>query len=427
MAENAEGLTVVTKLLEMARLDPEYLRELDRLRQPVVVLFTDIQGSTAYFEEHGDAAGLLMVHSCNRTVREAVEKRGGRVIKSIGDGMLATFTDASASVNASIDIQTILSEVNDLRQDAERVGVRIGIHYGIGIVKANDVFGDVVNMASRVESAATAGQIVISDALRKQLGDAPFNIHELGRFKLKGKVNDHSLFEVIWKADVPVGDKTNVGKVAQFRIQELKSDGSLGAEHAVMPQLTIGRTQGDLRFTNDSSMAPLNARLFVQDGRLIVEDLSEGFEKIFIRVTGGRTLQDGDVVIMGQQIFRFREAPGAMSAVTQLGVSLKDIRRALNHAAAELIRMDENGQTAEIFPLNAAVTEFGRTRGDHTFPHDNMMSRSHARVLQRGEDFVLEDAASRNGTFVNLRGKTPVTDGSAVLVGSQLFRVKALA
>ena len=92
MAENAEGLTVVTKLLEMARLDPEYLRELDRLRQPVVVLFTDIQGSTAYFEEHGDAAGLLMVHSCNRTVREAVEKRGGRVIKSIGDGMLATFT-----------------------------------------------------------------------------------------------------------------------------------------------------------------------------------------------------------------------------------------------------------------------------------------------------------------------------------------------
>ena len=56
-----------------------------------------------------------------------------------------------------------------------------------------------------------------------------------------------------------------------------------------------------------------------------------------------------------------------------------------------------------------------------------MMSRSHARILQRGEDFVLEDAASRNGTFVNLRGKTPVTDGSAVLVGSQLFRVKALA
>ena len=100
-----------------------------------------------------------------------------------------------------------------MRQDAERVGVRIGIHYGIGIVKANDVFGDVVNMASRVESAATAGQIVISDALRKQLGDAPFNIHELGRFKLKGKVNDHSLFEVIWKADVPVGEKPTSGRL----------------------------------------------------------------------------------------------------------------------------------------------------------------------------------------------------------------------
>ena len=157
MAENVDGVTLVTKLLEMARLDPEYLKDLDKLRRPVVVVFTDIQGSTAYFEEHGDAAGLLMVHNCNRTVREAVEKRGGQIIKSIGDGMLATFTDAAAAVNASINIQTILSEVNDLRPDAQRVGVRIGIHYGIGIVKANDVFGDVVNMASRVESAAAAG------------------------------------------------------------------------------------------------------------------------------------------------------------------------------------------------------------------------------------------------------------------------------
>lgn len=425
MADGVDAGTFVTKLLEMARLDPEYLKDLDKLRRPVVVVFTDIQGSTAYFEEHGDAAGLLMVHNCNRTVREAVEKRGGQIIKSIGDGMLATFTDAAAAVNASINMQTILSEVNDLRPDAQRVGVRIGIHYGIGIVKANDVFGDVVNMASRVESAAAAGQIVISDALRKQLDESQFNIRELGRFKLKGKTSEHSLFEVVWNPKAAAPAKP-AAQVARFLVQEMNPDGSLGAEHPILPQLTIGRTQGDLRFATDASMAPLNARLFVQDGRLVVEDLSDGFEKIFIRVMGSCTLQSGDVIIMGQQIFRFREVPGAMSAVTQLGISLKDIRNALEKAAAELVRTTDGGQANDVYPLNTAKTELGRTRGDYTFPNDTMMSRLHARILQRGEDFLLEDATSRNGTFINLRGKTNIADGSAVLVGSHLFRVKAV-
>ncbi len=51
------------------------------------------------------------------------------------------------------------------------------------------------------------------------------------------------------------------------------------------------------------------------------------------------------------------------------------------------------------------------------------MSRLHARILQRGEDFVLEDLGSRNGTFVKVRGKTPLPLGAAVLVGSELLRV----
>ncbi len=430
MPENVESLTVVSKLLDMARLDPEYLKELDRLRQPVVVLFSDIHGSTAYFEEHGDAAGLLMVHSCNGTVRRSVEKHQGRVIKSIGDGMMATFADPIASVQAAIEIQKILGEVNDLRPKPERVGVRIGIHYGAGILRANDVFGDVVNMASRVESAAAPGQIVISDALFKEVREAHFITRELGRFKLKGKTNDHSLYEVIWnQPSAPASKAPEVApgvaqSAPQFRIQLMKSDGSVAAEHPVVPQLTIGRTQGDLRFTADASMAPLNARFVVQDGQLFVEDLSDGLEKIFIRLTGGHTLQTGDVIIMGQQVFRFREVAGAMSAVTQLGISMDDLHKALDKPVAELILMNSSGQTAGTCPISSVETQFGRTRGQYTFPADNMMSRLHARLLQRGEDFLLEDAGSRNGTFVNVRGKTSLVESSAVVVGSQLFRVK---
>jgi len=67
--------------------------------------------------------------------------------------------------------------------------------------------------------------------------------------------------------------------------------------------------------------------------------------------------------------------------------------------------------------------QFGRTRGTYVFPDDNLMSRSHARITQRAEDFLLEDLGSRNGTFVKVRRKTPVPSGSALLIAGQLLRV----
>jgi class 3 adenylate cyclase len=435
MAEEPDARTVVTKLLELARVDAAYLKDLERLRQAVVVMFTDIQGSTAYFEKHGDAAGLLMVHSCNRTIRQIVEKHQGRVIKSIGDGMMATFTNPVFSVEGAIEIQKILAEVNEVRPEPERIGVRIGVHYGVGIVRTDDVFGDVVNMASRVESEAAPGQIVISDELYKQIDESRFTFRELGRFMLKGKTSEHTLFQVIWnpvETPAPQKEASAAPEILKrsplFRIQVVKHDGSLGPQHPVMPQLTIGRTQGDLRFSADASMAPLNARVFVQDGQLLVEDLSEGVEKVFVRLVGGHTLQTGDVIIMGQQVFRFREIAGAMSAVTQFGISIHELNNVLDkldNPVAELAQIDADGNEAKRFPLSSKESQFGRTKGNYIFPEDKMMSRVHARILLRGEDFLLEDSGSRNGTFVNLRGKTPVADGSAILVGSQLFRVQS--
>ena len=427
--EHLEAGTVVTKLLELAQQDARYLDELESLRQLIVVMFTDMQGSTAYFQEHGDAAGLLMVHSSACTIRQVVEKHGGKVIKTIGDGLMATFTRPIASVNAAIEIQKLLGEVNNLRPEHERVAVRIGIHQGTGIVKRDDVFGDVVNVASRVESQAAPGQIVISQAMFEQLRGSRFNIRELGRFSLKGVSCEHCLFQVVWAAErdasVPAPPPSSVEPakpISPFRIQLIKHDGTMGPQYPVTPQLTIGRSQGDLRFGTDANMAALNARVFVQDGQHLVEDLSEGREKIFVRVIGGHTLQSGDVIIMGEQVFLFREVTEAMTAVTQLGVSLDDLHHVLENPVAELASLESDGSTSAEFPIRWQETQFGRSHGNYTFPEDRMMSRKHARILQRGEDFLLEDAGSRNGTFVNVCGRTPLVDGSAILVGTQLFR-----
>src|SRR5882762_6731973 len=131
-------------------------------------MFTDIKGSTEYFEHFGDIAGLAMVHECNGLLRSTIEHHQGRVIKTIGDAVMAAFDDCNESIRSAIAMQCRLREKNANKKKEDEMQVRIGLHYGTGIVKSDDVFGDVVNVASRVESIAQAGQIIISD--RKERG-----------------------------------------------------------------------------------------------------------------------------------------------------------------------------------------------------------------------------------------------------------------
>src|SRR5512142_282471 len=146
--------TSVTRLLDLSRHNPDFLVELEKFRKNVVVMFTDIKGSTAYFEKYGDLAGMRMVHECNSMLQGIVESHGGRLVKTIGDAIMAVFEDCTAAVRSAIEMQRKLAESNAAKPEGERVLVRIGLHWGTGIVKSNDVFGDVVNVASRVESVA---------------------------------------------------------------------------------------------------------------------------------------------------------------------------------------------------------------------------------------------------------------------------------
>ncbi|MBV9609294.1 MAG: adenylate/guanylate cyclase domain-containing protein, partial [Acidobacteria bacterium] len=108
----SDSHTMVTKILEISRQDPDALKELDKFRRSVAVLFTDLHGSTEYYEKFGDLAGFAMVHECNDLLRHIVEEHGGRVIKNIGDAIMARFDDCEKSVLAPIAMQRRLKELN---------------------------------------------------------------------------------------------------------------------------------------------------------------------------------------------------------------------------------------------------------------------------------------------------------------------------
>jgi hypothetical protein len=81
----------------------------------------------------------------------------------------------------------------------------------------------------------------------------------------------------------------------------------------------------------------------------------------------------------------------------------------------------EGGQPGEVYDLKDETT-VGRTLGDISFPHDGYMSSRHARIVRRGEDFVLVDEGSRNGTFVRIKNEIKLESGDMILIGKQLFR-----
>ncbi len=422
--------TIVTKILKLSHEDPKALGHLESFRRPITVLFTDIKGSTSYYERFGDVAGFAMVRECNDMLGGVAESHRGRVIKTIGDSVMATFEKATESVRAAIAMQEGLAAKNARLKDAERIFVRIGLHYGIGIVKSDDVFGDVVNVASRVQSVALPNQIVISDTLRNEVSQAEFETLPLGRFRLKGKTDERDLFEIRWTSAAPVLTlaHTVISQAAvespAVMLHHIARDGRVDLQCRLPEQgITVGRVQGDWRFPEDVGLRPLHARFVTKGGQVWVHNLA-GVGGIFVKLVATYRLENDDIVSMGRQLFKFVSRPDMVSAATILAKPLGEVSRLLNEAPAEFRGVHPDGSSAdEVYLLTADEVRFGRTQGAYLFADDALMSRSHARVYHRGEDFFLEDLQTRNGTFIKVRGKASIPLGAQVLVGRQVFEI----
>ncbi|MGV0642326.1 adenylate/guanylate cyclase domain-containing protein [Mycolicibacterium sp. XJ2546] len=133
----------------------------------VVILFTDIEESTALNERIGDRAWVRLIGRHDKMVRRHVYTHSGHVVKSQGDGFMVAFAQPEQAVRCGIDIQ------RSLRRQPNRIRVRIGIHMGKSVRRGDDLFGRNVAMAARVAGEASGGQILVSQVVRDALADAP--------------------------------------------------------------------------------------------------------------------------------------------------------------------------------------------------------------------------------------------------------------
>src|ERR1700687_2679358 len=148
----------VGKLLKARAEIDEQLR---KHKNTLTVLFTDVAGSTSFFDRNGDTAGLAMIHRHDELARSVVQQHNGKVIKTIGDSAMAEFPDPSSAVRAGVEIERQFFKLNSTLPQSQRVEIRIGIHSGVGFRKGNDLFGDVVNVAARIVKRTAPAQILI--------------------------------------------------------------------------------------------------------------------------------------------------------------------------------------------------------------------------------------------------------------------------
>ncbi|MFO8064781.1 MAG: adenylate/guanylate cyclase domain-containing protein [Spirochaetia bacterium] len=131
------------------------------------VLFTDITGSTAMYEQLGDARAYRLVRDHFDLVFQAIARGGGVPIKTIGDAVMGVFTSEAQATQAALDMTDALDANNAQRADAVELHLKIGLHRGpVIVVTLNnrlDYFGRTVNIASRVESASKPRELCLTE------------------------------------------------------------------------------------------------------------------------------------------------------------------------------------------------------------------------------------------------------------------------
>ena len=169
--------------------------------QEVTVLFSDLVAITTFFDTYGDIAGRKRIRVHNELLFPVITGLRGRIIKTIGDAIMAVFEEAVDAVAAAAAMQSALRDFNAAQANKrDELAVRIGLHTGEAIVERNDVFGDTVNVAARVCSKAQGEQILLTAATQHALqrsAEPRVATRSLGRMALKGKRDPFELFEVI--------------------------------------------------------------------------------------------------------------------------------------------------------------------------------------------------------------------------------------
>ena len=157
----------------------------------LAILFTDLVDFSDWALDAGDERALELLRRIGQETEPVIAGHGGRIVKRLGDGLMAVFEDPCAAVDAALDTA---EAVEGIELDGHRPQQRAGVHLGRPRRLGSDYFGVDVNVAARVANAAGPGQVLVSQAARERLDDAELRLRRRWRFKAKGAPKDLEVY-----------------------------------------------------------------------------------------------------------------------------------------------------------------------------------------------------------------------------------------
>jgi class 3 adenylate cyclase len=149
------------------------------------ILFTDIVGSTALTRKLGDEAVMELIHLHDSIVRDALKEQGGREIKHLGDGIMASFVSAASAVKCASRVQREIAKHS--RENKDRaMSVRVGVAAGEPVEHHNDLFGVTVQLAARLCSHAQPEEILVSNVVAELCQGKVLPFQDARELDLKG-------------------------------------------------------------------------------------------------------------------------------------------------------------------------------------------------------------------------------------------------
>ena len=161
------------------------------------ILFTDIVESTAMTRQMGDQAAMELVELHDSIVRDALKDLGGREVKHLGDGIMASFVSAASAVKCAARVQNEIAK--HVRENAGRpIRIRVSIAAGEPVERHNDLFGVTVQLAARLCSHADAEQILVSNVVAELCAGKVLAFEDVGELELKGFDHPVRAHAVAW-------------------------------------------------------------------------------------------------------------------------------------------------------------------------------------------------------------------------------------
>lgn len=249
------------------------------------VVFTDLHGSTAVFEALGNALATETVTEITRWIGQKCVQGGGRIVKTLGDGVLAMFPNGQHALNAVVELQRAYSTRSTATPLASHMPMRIGVASGEVEIVAGDCYGDAVNVAARLCDLCGPSQIWANAAAlidAHETNGMTFRV--LGPINIRGRAEPCNVYQIEWHEDLASGLLTMQAQLDPTQVNGERDP--LGREieltwltntkrfKAFELPIQLGRVREADFVVNDPRVSRIHARIEWRNGSLVFVDAS---------------------------------------------------------------------------------------------------------------------------------------------------------